>query len=149
MSVVAAAGAGFLLAVLWFDLMFDVQVRGHDATLPVEVRDSIAAYYRRVTTNAHPMNRLVAVAMLVTIGALVGEIAGDDVHAWVAWSSLVLTASAVGLAAARTVGHAVLLGRQTGTAEQQSVLAHSVFRDHVACITAIALTLTLQIGWAR
>src|SRR5215813_8012196 len=25
----AAAGAAFLLAVLWFDLMFDVQSRGH------------------------------------------------------------------------------------------------------------------------
>ena len=40
MTAVAAAGAGFLLAVLWFDLMFDVQVRGHDgAELPEDVLD--------------------------------------------------------------------------------------------------------------
>ena len=28
MNAFVAAGAGFLLAVLWFDLMFDVQVLG-------------------------------------------------------------------------------------------------------------------------
>jgi hypothetical protein len=34
----AAAGAGFLLAVSWFDLMFDVQTRRHKAdSLPPEV----------------------------------------------------------------------------------------------------------------
>ena len=65
MEVVTAAGAGFLLAVLWFDLMFDVQVR-HDPVDPAAVR-SIAGYYRRVTTDARPMNRLVALAMLVTL----------------------------------------------------------------------------------
>jgi hypothetical protein len=149
-SVVAAAGIGFLLAVLWFDLMFDVQVRGHhEAVLPAEVRDSVAAYYRRVTTNAYPMNRLVATAMLVTIAALIGEVADGDVHSGVAWSSLALTAAAVGLAGARTVRRAVQLGSQAGTAEQQTVLARSVFRDHIACVAAISLALALQIGWAR
>ena len=29
MIACASAGGGFLLAVLWFDLMFDVQARGH------------------------------------------------------------------------------------------------------------------------
>ena len=46
MRIAAAAGSGFLLAVLWFDLMFDVQVRGHrGGTVPGPVRESIAAYY--------------------------------------------------------------------------------------------------------
>jgi len=58
---IAAAGAAFLLAVLWFDLMFEVQSRGHAGDpLPSEVLASISAYYRRVTTEAYPMNRLVA-----------------------------------------------------------------------------------------
>ena len=30
MHTFAAAGAAFLICVLWFDLMFDVQVRRHD-----------------------------------------------------------------------------------------------------------------------
>ena len=150
LNVVAGAGVGFLAAVLWFDLMFDVQVRGHrDAELPAEVRDSIAAYYRRVTTNAFPMNRLVAAAMLATLAALVGEVAGSDVPAWAAWCSLGLTAAAVGLAAGRTVNNAVRLGSQAGTATEQSVLARTIFRDHVACVAAVGVALGLQIAGAR
>ena len=42
MNAFAAAGAGFLLAVLWFDLMFDVQVIGlPQRELPEEVLASI------------------------------------------------------------------------------------------------------------
>ena len=61
LTAFVTAGAGFLLAVLWFDLMFDVQAlphRGHE--LPEHTLASIAGYYRRVTTTARPMNRLVA-----------------------------------------------------------------------------------------
>src|SRR4051794_22017019 len=72
MEVLTAAGAGFLLAVLWFDLMFDVQVR-RDPVAPAALR-SIAAYYRRVTTDARPMTRLVAVAMLVPLVSIVVQV---------------------------------------------------------------------------
>jgi hypothetical protein len=57
-SAYASAGAGFLLAVLWFDLIFDVQILGHRGEgMPEEVLGSICAYYARVTTAARPMNR--------------------------------------------------------------------------------------------
>ena len=149
MGIACGAGLGFLLAVLWFDLMFDVQVRGHRAeVLPAGVRDSIAAYYRRVTTTAHPMSRLVAVAMLVTLAALVGEIAHGDVRVWVGDASLLFTAAAIGLAAIRTVRNAIRLGAQTDTVERQSVLARSILRDHIACFLAIAVTLMLQVAAA-
>ncbi len=145
----AATGIGFLSSVLWFDLMFDVQVRGNrEPVLPGEVRDSIAAYYRRVTTAARPMNRLIALMMLVTLLALVGEIAGDDVRTWVAWTSLALAGAAIGLAAARTVRNAVRLGRQTDDAATQSRLARMIFRDHVACLVAIGVALVLQVAAA-
>jgi hypothetical protein len=59
MHTCAAAGAAFLLAVFWFDLMFDVQTRKRvENPLPPEVLASISAYYRRVTTDAYPMNRV-------------------------------------------------------------------------------------------
>jgi hypothetical protein len=145
----AAAGVGFLLAVLWFDLMFDLQVCGHhDDLLPDPVLDSIAAYYRRVTTTARPMNRLVAAAMLATLVGLIGEIAGHDVRAWVAWVSLGLACTGIGLAAARTVRNAVRLGGQTDTAARQSALARTILRDHVVCFVAIACTLILQVAFA-
>ncbi len=147
MRSLACAGAGFLLCVLWFDLMFDVQARGHpDDDVPAGVRASIAAYYARVTTAARPMNRLVAAAMVVTIGAIVAELVRDDLPAWRAWPALVLTLAAVGLAAGRTVGNARRLGRQSDDAAQQSRLARSILRDHVACIAAIATVLVLQLA---
>jgi hypothetical protein len=46
MHTFAAAGAAFLLAVLWFDLMFDVQSRKRAGDrLPTEILASISAYY--------------------------------------------------------------------------------------------------------
>jgi hypothetical protein len=139
----ASAGAGFLLSVLWFDLMFDVQARGHRGDLPAEVRASIAAYYRRVTTTARPMNRLVALAMLVTIGALVGVLVRGDLAVWRSAVALVLTLGAVGLAGAHTVPSAVRLGQQADVAAEQSRLARAVLRDHLLCISAIAAVLLL------
>jgi hypothetical protein len=143
----ACSGAGFLLAVLWFDLMFDVQARGHpERDVPRDIRASIATYYSRVTTAARPMNRLVALAMLITIGALGAELVRNDLPAWRATFSLVLTLGAVGLAARRTVPNAVRLGRQTDDAAQQSRLAHMILRDHVVCIGAIVAVLLLQLS---
>ncbi len=73
-----------LLAVLWFDLMFDVQaLRSGEDPLPEAVLSSIAGYYRRVTTTARPMDRLIALVMLVTLAAIIIEIVRGDVSAWV------------------------------------------------------------------
>ncbi|HTD51059.1 MAG TPA: hypothetical protein VK771_10690 [Acidimicrobiia bacterium] len=144
MRVIAAAGIGFLLAVLWFDLMFDVQVLG-DRNVTAEVRASIAAYYRRVTTTARPMNRLVAAAMLVALVAVIGEIVRGDVQPWVGYASLVLTAGAIGVAAVRTVRNAVRLGTQNDPPAHQTVLARMILRDHLVCFVAVACTLILQV----
>ena len=142
MNAFVCAGAGFLLAVLWFDLMFDVQaLRPRHGELPEQTLASIAGYYRRVTTAARPMNRLVAAAMLATLGALVVEIAKGVYAAWVGWASLALA-----LTAARTVPSAVRLGGRTDTAEVQSGLARAICRDHLICILAIAAVLVVQLA---
>jgi peptidoglycan/LPS O-acetylase OafA/YrhL len=141
-----AAGAGFLLAVLWFDLMHDVQVRGQpEGALPENVLASIAGYYRRVTTDARPMNRLVAAAMLATLTAIVVQIARDDDPRWVGWASLALVGLAVLVAAAHTVPSAVRLGARSDPLDVQSRLARSIFRDHLICLGAIASTLIVQL----
>src|SRR5262245_53787385 len=91
MSRFVAAGLSFLLAVLWFDLMFDVQTRGHTGEiLPPEVLASISAYYRRVTTEAHPMNRLVSTVMVLTIVAIGAEIHEGRTRWWIGWGSLAI-----------------------------------------------------------
>lgn len=146
MRALASAGAGFLLAVLWFDLMFDVQVRGQSAAeLPEAVLASIAGYYARVTTAARPMNRLVALAMLVTLAALIAELFGDELPVWRAAASLLLTFGAIGLAAAHTVPSAVRLGTRHDDRLTQSQMARSILRDHLFCVAAIVAVLLLQL----
>ena len=151
MTAFVAAGAGFLLAVLWFDLMFDVQVlahrRGGDA-LPEEVLASISAYYRRVTTTARPMNRLVATAMVATLAAIVAQIAAGDAPRWVAWASLALVCGAIAVAAAHTVPAAVRLGAREDDAVAQSRRARGICRDHLLCVSAIGSLLVIQLGFA-
>jgi hypothetical protein len=142
----ASAGAGFLLAVLWFDLMFDIQVRGHRAAdLPETVLASIAGYYARVTTAARPMNRLVGLAMLLTLGALIAELSSDELPVWRSTASLALTFAAVALAAGHTVPSAIRLGTRRDDAATQSRLARVILRDHVLCIGAITAVLLLQL----
>jgi len=148
-TALVAAGLGFLLAVLWFDLMFDVQAMRHrsGAELPEPVLASISGYYGRVTTGARPMNRLIALVMVATITAIVVQLAGDDVADWVAAASLALTLVAVGLAGAHTVPTARRLGTRRDDLAAQSRLARSILRDHLVCLAAIASVLALQLGW--
>jgi hypothetical protein len=147
-SAFVTAGGGFLLAVLWFDLMFDVQVIGRPPReLPEPVLASIAAYYARVTTSARPMNRLVATAMLATLAGIAVEIAHGVHEQWAAWGSLGLLLPAIALAGAHTVPSAVLLGARSDTPERQSALARSICRDHLLCAGAIAGVLALQLAF--
>src|SRR5437588_7353200 len=82
------------------DLMFDVQVMGRTSAGDSDAVASIAAYYRRVTTDARPMNRVVATAMVLTLAAVIVEVVRGDGPAWVGWTSLALVVAAVTLAAA-------------------------------------------------
>ena len=149
MTPFVTGGTGFLVAVLWFDLMFDVQAlasRERGRELPEQVLVSISGYYRRVTTEARPMNRLVGAAMLATIAAIVAQIARGDQASWVGWTSLVLTASAVLVAAGHTFPRAVRLGGRADPKDVQSRLARSIARDHLFCLVAIVSVLAIQLA---
>jgi len=140
-TAVITAGAGFLAAVLWFDLMFDVQVRRGPSD---EALESIRRYYRRVTTDARPMNQLVALVMLGTLAALVAQLIGSDAPDWASAASLALTAGAIGIAATRTVPNAVRVGAGEGDAPR---LTRAILGDHILCLGAIAGILVLQLGF--
>jgi hypothetical protein len=150
MPTVVAACAGFLLAVLWFDLMFDVQVRGHcGGALPDEILASISTYYRRVTTDAYPMNRLVALVMLSMLAAIVVEIVVGATPWWIGWVSLAVAASGFVPTMMRTVPNARRLGGGQGTAEERSVLARAIFHDHCLSFARMGLVLGLQLAAIR
>ena len=146
--IVAAAGMGFLLAVLWFDLMFDVQVwphRRHPGTIPDEVVDSIATYYRRVTTDAHPMSRLVALAMLVTLVALITTGIRDG--GWAPWVALALVVPPIGYAGVSIVPAAVRLGARRDALDQRRRLARRILLGHIGCwISVFAALLVTLLG---
>jgi hypothetical protein len=149
MSALATAGAGFLLAVLWMDLMFDVQVlrhRGGAQALPEPVLASIAGYYRRVTIDAAPLGHAVGAVMLVTLGALVGEWLLGDRPRWLSVACLALAAAPIALAALRVVPNAARLGTRRDPPAEQTRLARAICRDHFACLVAIGALLALRLG---
>jgi hypothetical protein len=139
------ACSGFLLAVLWMDLIFDSQVRGtKDELLPEPVLASIAGYYRRATTTSRPMSRLIAAMMMILLGALVFQSARGDDPAWLIVASAILGAAPILLAGTNTVRNAVRLGgREDGRAEQ-SRLARSIYRDHLICFLFMSIFLALR-----
>jgi hypothetical protein len=150
LSAVATAATGFLIAVLWFDLMFDVQVwrHRHSREVPETVLDSIATYYRRVTTTASLMGRLVGLTMVVLLVALVVQAILGDEPLWVSVVSIPAALVGVGLAAARIFRQARRLGARTDAPEVQSELARAIFRAHVVCLAAMAAVLAVQLAAA-
>jgi cation transport ATPase len=148
MNAFVAAGAGFLLAVLWFDLMFDVQVmHSRERVLPEDVLASIAGYYRRVTRQARRMNKLVALVMAATLAAIVVQIANGDDPRWVGWASLALVVPAVALAGMHTFKAGARLGARRDPPEVQSAVARSIYRDHMLCLPAIVSVLVIQLAF--
>jgi hypothetical protein len=146
-----AAGAGFLLAVLWMDLMFDVQVlrfRGGTRELPEEVLASIAAYYRRVTTDARPLGHLVGTVMALVLAGVGIQIAGAGSRG-VGLGSLALCGPPIALAFARVLPNAVRLGARGDPPARQSQLARAICRDHLLCLAGIAGFGALQLWAAR
>ena len=116
MRLIAAACAGFLIAVLWMDLMFDSQVLSHRGAdeLPEPVLASIAGYYHRATTTSRPMSHLIAVVMAILLGSLAfGFIRGGD-PVWLTAVAAVLAGVPILLAVVRTVPNAVRLGNRVG-----------------------------------
>jgi len=147
---VITAATGFLIAVLWFDLMFDVQVWRHRQSpqVPETVLESIAAYYRRVTTTASPMGRLVGLTMVALHVALVVQAISGDEPEWVSIVSIPAASLGIGLAAARIFGQARRLGARRDSPEVQSGLARDIFRAHLVCLAAMVTLLAVQLTGA-
>ncbi|MET8427145.1 hypothetical protein [Nocardia sp. NPDC004860] len=143
------ACGGFLLAVLWMDLIFDSQVLPHRAEpeLPTEVIESIAAYYRRATTTSRPMSALIALVMVILLAGLVFQLLRGHHPLWVPLLALVLALAAIAPAALRTVPNAVRLGSRVDPFPEQSRLARLILRDHITsaiCMLAFVILWSVQ-----
>ena len=123
MNALLAACGGFLLAVLWMDLIFDVQVLRHrnvSEPLPEPVLASIAAYYRRATTDSAPMSRLIAAVMGVGVLACGVQLFRGEAPLPLRLAAFAVLFSLVALAAVRIVPDAVRLGGRSDPVEVQS-----------------------------
>ncbi|MGO9354793.1 MAG: hypothetical protein ACLP3C_29635 [Mycobacterium sp.] len=146
MAPLLTACSGFLLAVLWMDLIFDVQVhREKGAELPEPVLASIAAYYHRATTTSRPMSRLIVLVMLILLGALGFQAVRGHDPGWLLVTSAILAAVPMLLALIRTVPSAVRLGQRSDGPPEQSRLARAIYRDHLVCAGSMLAFLVL---WA-
>jgi len=149
------ACSGFLFAVLWMDLIFDAQVladRHPGGELPESVLNSIARYYRRAVTESRPMSRLIALVMVVLLGALgFRAVRGHDpgwltaVSILLAGAPILLAGAPILLAATHTVPNAVRLGSRSGSPATQTALARSIWRDHLACAVCMLAFLVLWV----
>ncbi|MCV6984710.1 hypothetical protein H7H78_04430 [Mycobacterium shinjukuense] len=149
MAPLLTAGSGFLLAVLWMDLMFDLQVLGHrGAELPEPVLASIAGYYHRATTTSRPMGRLIALVMVIVLAALGFQAARGHDPGWLLLASAGLAGIPVGLAWVHTVPCAVRLGNRVDDAAQQSRLARAICRDHLLGTGCMAAFVILWVTYA-
>ena len=145
MSQALIGTAGFLAAVLWMDLMFDVEAMGHDGTLPDQVLDFIAAYYHHVTTAAAPMGNLISLVMLLAVLGAVLQLSQSVLPLWLRAAALVTVLVPTVLALTYIVPAAVRLGARADTLEVQSDLARAILSGHVVCLASILVFLTLQI----
>lgn len=144
---IVTACAGFLLAVLWMDLMFDSQVRSCDRRGPLDERSlaSIAGYYHRATTTSQPMGSAIAVVMIALVATLGVEAFRGATPAPILALGAVLAGGPILLALTRTVPNAVRLGHRSGSTAEQSRLARAVFRDHLICAICMFAFLVLWI----
>jgi hypothetical protein len=145
--LIAAACAGFLIAVLWMDLIFDTQVLPHRRAdeLPEPVIASIAGYYHRATTTSRPMSLLIAVVMVILLGSLAFRAFRGPDPGWLIAASAVLAGVPILLALVRTVPNAVALGKRVGTPTEQSRLARAICRDHLLCLVFTSAFLALWV----
>ena len=151
MSALLAACGGFLLAVLWMDLIFDTQVLGRrpeNGALPEPVLASIASYYKRATTDSFPMSRLIAAVMAIgVVSCGVSLVAGSGALV-LRLLALPLLFGPVVFAALRIVPDAVRLGARRDDVGIQSELARRICRAHLVCLVAIAAFIAVELALA-
>jgi hypothetical protein len=151
MAPLLTACSGFLFAVLWMDLIFDIQVlryRSAATVLPETVLASIAGYYHRATTTSRPMSRLIALVMAILLAGLVVQAALGRDPAWLLVVSAGLAGVPTMLALTQTVPDAVRLGRRADSPPEQTRLARSVCRDHFFCAGCMLAFLVLWVAHA-
>ncbi|HUL99084.1 MAG TPA: hypothetical protein VLU24_06645 [Mycobacterium sp.] len=134
---------GFMLAVLYIDLMFDVTAVPYRRTkepLPGEVVEPIASYYRRITQNPY----VLMFVMLTATVCIVAEIVYDLVPRWAGYVSLALMGAAMLAGAGKVIPAAQRLASGKDADDKRTRLVHSMLPGHVVLLISILLLALVQ-----
>jgi len=134
---------GFMLAVLYIDLMFDVTAvpyRHTKTTLPKEVLGPITHYYGRITQNPY----VLMFVMLTTAICLVMQIVNDLVPRWAGYSSLFVMGLAMVAGTVKVIPTAERLASGKDPEDRQTRLVHSMFPWHVLLLLCILVLAAIQ-----
>ncbi len=134
---------GFMIAVLYIDLMFDVSAVPYRRTgepLPAPVAESIASYYRRITQNPYVLMFVMFTAMV----CIIAEIWYELVPRWVGYSSLVFMGIGMGAGAGKVIPAAQRLAAGKDPEDKRTRLVHSMFPSHILLLVSILLLALVQ-----
>ncbi len=143
MAITVFLCIGFMLAVLYIDLMFDVTALPHrhsGTPLPKEVLDPITHYYGRITQNPY----VLMFVMLTTMLCLIAQIAYSLVPRPAGYASLGLMGLAMVAGGAKVIPTAQRLASGKDPADTQTRLVHSMFPSHIVLLICILLLAAVQ-----
>jgi hypothetical protein len=134
---------GFMIAVLYMDLVFDnsaVPHRRDKEPLPAEILKPIETYYRYITRNPY----LLMFVMMTTLVCIVAQIVYEVVPRWAGYSSLFLIALAITTGTIKVIPTAQRLATGKDSVERQTRMVHSMFPSHVLLLISILLLAAVQ-----
>lgn len=138
---------GFMMAVLYIDLMFDISAapyRKTNAALPRTVLDPITHYYGRITQNPYVLMFVMLTATLC-IGA---EILYSLVPRWASYSSLFLMGLSMMTGTLKVIPTAQRLGAGTDSEDVRTRMIHSMLPFHLILMVNILLLTAIQFSVA-
>jgi hypothetical protein len=145
--LIATLGGGFLLAVLWMNLKFDMLalplLMGEGSLSPTDLA-TIVSYYAQATLSEQHSFPLISAVMAATLIAVLLQLRSSDAL-WQRIMGLALVFPPVILAGVKIVPEASSLGLDPITAAEQTALSLSILQAHLYCLASVLLFLTLQI----
>jgi hypothetical protein len=132
---------GFMLAVLYIDLVFDMVAlpyRKNRATPPKEVLESITSYYGRITQNPW----LLIFVLTTSATCIIWEIVYKLVPPRISYCSIVVVSALMLIGVLKVIPAAHRLASGKESIEVQTRLVHSLFPYHILLLI-LTLSLTL------
>ena len=134
---------GFMMAVLYIDLMFDVSAvpyRKTGAALPPAVLDPITHYYGRITQNPY----VLMFVMLTTTICLGAEIYYNLAPRWAGYASLALMGLSMVTGTVKVIPTAQRLGSAQDSPEARTKMVHGMLPAHLVLLVNILLLTSIQ-----